>query len=299
MRKHSLRRSVIFALLAALLTVPLHFGAFPAHAAVPASAYDFYVKYGANRMVIDGEDFYFCTRGKRASVGSTTKYLTLGYHICLRTAKGSYETEAVIGESIRLCSGSAKVEGGTEYLYDLFKFDGDTLYKRLRMAYPEENFLELYRENQNNTLLMDAIMTIVKRDVPQGACWETEDGMTQTSGKIYLTEEAIRGAAAWGRGNDFSSEFNILVSLVMAGSYPPVLIRHIALPYLPLLPEGSIWQSSRLYAPLERSLARPEDDPLAEWNVDTSDWNRFLQQQRAGLSLGELDRLAADAFLGG
>ena len=128
------------------------------------------------------------------------------------------------------------------------------LYKRLKLAYPEEMFLWFFQKGRRNTILADAIMTIARAGRPLGSVRENDSGRVDESGLIFRDEASIRAAAPWSAGNDFSSEFNILLTITMENLFPPVFVRTVDLPYLALLPEQSLWKNEKLLRLLEASL---------------------------------------------
>ncbi len=249
-------RRILPLLLALLLLLSSEKGRVPAAEGDPfRDPVVFYECFGANRMVPRGETLYFCTRGKRAA-GSEITYRTLGYTVRVKSETAVYVTEAAVGESIRLAGDRTRTEEGLPIEYVLYAFDGSMLFKRLKLACPEDDFRWFFQQGRKNTLLADAVMTIARNGRPLGSVRENDAGGLEEEGLLFRDEASIRAAAAWDSSNDFSSEFNILVTMTMESLFPPVLVRTVDRAFLPRLPEQSLWKKGRPYELLEQSLGR-------------------------------------------
>lgn len=223
------------------------------------NAYDFYQQYGTGSLVLVGQDLYFCTRAKLQTVPGYT-YRTLGFTLSLRTAEGEKrQIQAALGESLKEISAVQRWEGGLPISYSLCCLSYETLAERLKLAYPGENLTAVFAGTGAVTLIADALMVIRLQGEAFGSIKENDRGRVDISGTIYQDPQSIAAAIPWAPGNDFTTHFNIRLTLTVPGLSPDLLVRHISGDTLFSLPRDSVWRQEPAAARLADSLAKGEE----------------------------------------
>lgn len=234
--------------------------------AVTKDAYRFFQTYSKQTIVAADDNLYFCTRAKLQTVEGYT-YHTVGFTIQIRSASGRIQrVQVALGESLKVISTVSRTEDGLPISYRLYELDGESLTRRLKAAYPKENLTPIYASPDPVTLLIDAIMVISLNGTPRGAVTENSKGTVKVTGTVYTDAESIARAVNWAPGNDFTTHFNMLLTLFLERLYPELRVRHISKEYRFTLEGGSRWQSGAAARILKNGLSRTRKTALASWS---------------------------------